>query len=318
MKIVILGDCSINGNNSIGHLIFNDPHVGISWSLAYHFRTAGRLEYFRGSARDATEWWLKRNKQKNRISINDIIGQAINEYSEFVKKNNIKNISYGQDALAKWYEESSKNTYNLDDALKYVRQKELSAHWSSKLPGAQVYNYAVNGNHYAKYILQLQKHIAQHGIPDLVLIGDHANDHPFVRYMVNGDKKEITNAYNGFLQSTYSETIGYSKEIYDKKKGLLRKEMSMSQRHKDRKMQKYVFLLQKFLERQSINYVHVVYHTYNKPLVDGEFIDMTDIKKKWGSIDNMYAENDHCRSKLSTIDEELKRVNDWITKHKNN
>ena len=312
MKIVILGDCAINGNNSIGHLIFDDPHIGISWSTAYHFRTKGQLEYFHSSRKEAVKWFLQ-NKDNQRVNIDDIERIAIKEYTAYVKSKNLKNVVHGEDKLAGWYTRETGSPYAMNEALKLVRKKELENHWSSKLDGHEVTNYAVNGNHYANYLVRLKKHISEYGKPDLVIIGDHAPDHSFIRFTHDNIKYQSILNYTGFMMGTYSSDLGYSEEVYNKKKLLFKKEMQHNQEYLGRKMKFYIKLLNKFLTSNLIKHVHIIYRPYTKQFIDQNYIDMIDIKNSWCHEDNLYLENDHSQSKLATVDQELDLIKQYIT-----
>ena len=60
---------------------------------------------------------------------------------------------------------------------KFFRQQELAVSWPSLLQRAQVTNLSINGAHFIGYHGRFKKYIAQHGIPDHVIVTDYAPGH---------------------------------------------------------------------------------------------------------------------------------------------
>lgn len=94
-KILVLGDCASNGNNALGHLVYNDDNVVMTYSLIYHQKFD-----------EVVKWFF--TSKKNGDIVYD--GPAINNsnihhiaMAELVKKE--KEIS--------WPEKLQKDTVNL-------------------------------------------------------------------------------------------------------------------------------------------------------------------------------------------------------------
>lgn len=319
MQIVILGDCAINGNNSIGHLIFNDPSMSLSFSIAYNIRKYKKVSYFRASAKDAIEWYLKNRQRNTKIQLKDLELKAFEYFKKYVKDNKLKNVHHSEKEFADWYRTKTGEDYTQDKAFKLVKEQELSHHWSSMLSDHEVYNYAINGNSYGNYYIRLRKHITEIGLPDLVIMSDFARGHYFAYFKHDSKTHHAVMTY-GFMDKSYDETIGYSRHVFEKKKEIFEREMNKSQQYHDRKNHRYRNLLTKYMNANGIPYVDCFYRSYNLKFAEVNSIDFTNLRSTWDGqgYDNVADENDHCMSKLATVKDELKIVTEFITNLKTN
>ena len=319
MNIVILGDCAINGNNSIGHIVFDDPDMAITFSTAYHFRKNKQISYYRGNSKDALTWFLANKKRHKSTKITDIQPQAIASFKNHIKENNVTNVTHKEEQLAKWYSSQTGLEYDLEKALKLIRKKELEYHWSGMLIEHKVYNYAINGNSYGNYIVRLKKHVNEHGKPDLVIMSDFALGHYFAYFKRHGRTHHAVMTY-GFMDRQYNKDLDYSKEVFDKKKELFTREMSKTKQYHLRKNKKYRNLLVKYLIMQDINFIDCFYRQENLHFKQSNYIDFTELRQEWDNpgYPKFTVENDHCASKLSTANRELELVLEQIEKIKTN
>ena len=319
MKIVILGDCAINGNNSIGHLIFKDVNMSISFSIAYHIRKYNSVGYYLAFFKDATHWYLQNNIHKNtpgRNTREHIQNNSVKLFRDHIINNDLRNVVHTEQKLADWYKHETGLEYARESALQLVKKKELENHWSSMLTGHTVYNYALNGNTYGNYYLRIKKHIAEHGKPDLVIMSDHSDGHYFSYFKHNNKTYHAIMTY-GFMEKIYNKNLGYSEYVFEKKKKIFQREIDKPQSYHDRKNQKYRRVLTKYLNLNDITYIDCFYHTRNLKFREKNSIDFTNISKEWRQPSNgAIIYGNHCISKLSTVAVELQIIKSMLPSKK--
>jgi len=94
-KIIVLGDCASNGNNALGHLVYNDNNLVMTFSLKYHKKF------------DEVAKWFFESKKQGTISYE---GPPIN-------KDNLHNVAMKaliqQEKAISWPAKLKKDTVNL-------------------------------------------------------------------------------------------------------------------------------------------------------------------------------------------------------------
>ena len=182
-------------------------------------------------------------------------------------------LAYNNDynEIIKWYMHQRKQGKFTDPVkMQYIQQQSLKALTNAELEVAwptfldcTVFNYSVIGNTFQGYISDLKKHISMHGMPDCVCITDFSEDHVYVRVNSNNEKYSGV-VHRGWLGSEYnSNTMSYTKQIFDKKQKQGRKEYNKGQAYLNKKSNHSFYFLKKFLEKNNINYFFVKFRDYD-------------------------------------------------------
>jgi hypothetical protein len=305
-NIVILGDCASNGNNCLGHIIFDDDTKNLTYSMQYHIY----------NEQEALKWFLeKRNKQKNppaikMADIRKIAGEQynihINAHAETIHED------YNL-ILMKWYANETGKESNTVDAIKYLRQQEKKYAWPAFVNG-NVFSYCLNGNHFGNYLLQIKKHCTQHPKPDCVVITDYGIDHVFVNVKYHGQRYAAVMT-DRYLHKPWDSSFPYPEEVYKLKTQTYIKERNNTQAWRNKKSRLYLKLLQSYLKKQDINTRYILLRHANRQFFT-EYLDLTRFKVAWhnGLGDDEYAFPENSKIKFVTQQEIAKLVTDYIYK----
>lgn len=299
MNIVVLGDCASNGNNILGHEIYNDPNITMTFSTQYHMITSDH----------AVKWYLSNRKKqdsKEKINFTELKKTAVEQFN---KKFHIDRHTYQKRYLIDWFLDKTNNpkdNYTQKDltklSLKFLKQQQLQYAWPSFLTYDKIYNYSVNGNQYGNYYIQLKNHIKEFGNPDLVLLTDtnlQETNSNFITFKVNGQR------YNKLMHEMYlyKNSSDEPLEIIEKRNLIYQTQTSSSKSYRYRKAEKYLCLLEKFLQNKNIKYKFVLFNTDNFCLMTNrDYIDLTEIYKSWylDSKGNQYLSRENSKKKFDT------------------
>lgn len=301
MSLVILGDCATNGNNTMGHQIFDDPNISMTFSIQYHLITSEH----------AIKWYLKNRKtqsSKEKLNLSQLKETAIREFNQEFKIENKFQGNY----LIDWYlkeTNQSANDFSSSEeiktiALKYLKKKDLENSWVNFLDYNQekIYNYAINGNHFGNYLIRIRKHVEQYGKPNLVLITDYSADHIFTNIKYCG-KRYTALMSDRYLYMDYDDRAKYSEEVYNIRKEKYLYEKNQTQEYRDRKSRRYQRLLEKYLDNENIPYKYILYRQENYQFVKNkDFIDLRSIYQTWyaDSEGENYLSGENSKKKFDT------------------
>tara|TARA_R110001592_G_scaffold20761_9_gene83913 strand:- start:3271 stop:4242 length:972 start_codon:yes stop_codon:yes gene_type:complete len=285
VDVIVLGDCATNGNNTMGHEIFDDPNITMTFSIQYHLL----------SSEHAIKWFLKKRKShlvRETLRVSKLKQIAIEEFN---KEFQIENKFQG-DYLTQWYlKETNSDINDFENsqhlktaAIKYLKQRELANSWVNLLDYHQgtIYNYSLNGNHFGNYLIRVRKHIEQYGKLKLILITDYSQDHIFT-YVKHSGKSYPKLMSDSYLYMDYNDESVFPQAVYEKRKQKYIKERDQTQEYRDRKSRRYQKLLERYLDSENIAYKYILYRDENFQFVEGkDFIDLRSILKCWTTDNN--------------------------------
>lgn len=311
-SLVVLGDCATNGNNTLAHEIFQDPDITTTFSIRYHMVTS----------KHAIRWYLKNRRPGTThvpVSVDDLKQVATAEFNREFKLDARLQGSQVQE----WYlRETGQQREDFPDpdrleaaALSYLRQRESQNSWVNLLDVDRVHHYSVNGNHFGNYLVRMQKHLAQHGRPGLVLITDYSPDHVFTNLKYQG-RRYTALMSDSYLYMDYDDQATYPEAVYELRRRKYIREKNQTQRYRDRKSRRYQRLLEKYLDQQGIPHKYILYRQPNLQFVEGkDYIDLRPVFQRWcGDQDgHHYLAGQNSRIKSETQVDCARIVQDSIT-----
>ena len=313
MKILVLGDCATNCNNCLAHQIYNNPKLEIERSIWYHVV----------SKKDVVKKFLENNSKL--LHIYDLEDNAIQAYRleiENIKKDyDIKYNDYNEKTLVDWYLKENKKQpteHNKDlwDAKNYLNTEELKLAWPNLLP-YDVTNLSISNNHYGNYILQLIDYIKKAGKPDIVLLGDmltvKSHEGRWIHFKYKGFRYSyILN--DRYLKKQYTNDLDYSEDVFLLKQKLYKKQKNLTQKSIDKRAHRYRKLLEKFLNKNNIQYKFVLSRSGERKFVEHtDYIDIVKIVDTWVIPNKKEIFSvEHSKVKLDTQQEIARIVTQYL------
>ena len=277
-SLVVLGDCATNGNNTLAHEVFQDPDITTTFSIQYHSVTS----------KHAMRWYLKHGRDRHRsleLDLDKLEQAAIDAFNrEFQMDPRLQGPQ-----VCEWYLRETRQRRGdfLDTdqlkaaALSHLRRRESQNSWVNLLDVGSVHHYSVNGNHFGNYLVRIQRHVAQHGRPGLVLITDYSPDHVFTNLRHQGTRYTALMS-DSYLYMDYDDQATYPEAVYELRRRRYIREKNQTQRYRDRKSRRYQRLLEKYLDQQGIPHKYILYRQPNLQFVEGkDFIDLRPVFNQW-------------------------------------
>ena len=195
----------------------------------------------------------------------------------------------------------------IDHALKYLNKREKALSWPSLLD-YEVFNRSIDGNHSARYRIQLQDHISKNGKPDLILLTDYSWTHIFT-YITHEKQKHHFLSSPSVLTTDWKQDIGYPKKVHDRRQSEYQREMQLGQSYVTRKANKHHRKLLQDIQKLDVPCRHLIFEG-NLFQDYGIALDLTDITRRCRPLPNSVAIK--AKTKLESQKEIADRVKPLI------
>ena len=174
----------------------------------------------------------------------------------------------------------------IDHALKYLNRREKALSWPTMLD-YEIFNRSIDGNHSARYRIQLNDHLDKHGKPDLILLSDYSWTHIFTYFTYQGHKYHFLSSPS-VLKQEWTDSLGYPIEVHRRRQSEYQREMAQGQSYVTRKANRHHRKLLDDIDRLGVPYRHLIFEG-NLFEDYGASVDLTDITERCRPVPDSVA-----------------------------
>jgi len=177
---------------------------------------------------------------------------------------------------------------------RFLRHQELAISWPNLLQQVQVTNLSINGAHFIGHHSRLKKYIDQHGVPDHVIITDHAPSHQACAFKYN--VQYVT-------ELTFSPMPAHDDFIKNKIRGRFDYQNQQSNDWHQQRHQKSFSLLMQCVKHYKIPYTVVAFGGYEIDLdrFMSADVDCADIHNEYHPhTKSLWQQGEHSKLKFES------------------